>query len=412
MGLDWDRIRSKRAPNLHGWVKNDVSYIWETPNLLYLCDGAPAIEQIPVDHLRQAHADAWEEAKSILSYGESLGHQPLRQSIARRMGVRSADVSPDQVLVTNGSQQGLDLIARALFDRGDVVVVEGPTYFGALQAFDAYEVEYRVAPLDEQGLIPEELERLLAAEPRPKALYTVPTFQNPTGVSTSPDRARRIVDIAREANVAIIEDDPYGEIYFGTQPPAPLRAIDTDVIYLGTFSKTLAPALRMGWMVAPPEIFPLLANSKEAVDIMSDRFVQRAVASTDANGWLDAHLDEARVFYRKRRDTMLAALEREMPDYVTWTRPEGGFFLWVTLPEDIVADDVLRASLSYTVGFLPGSCFYPDARPDSSFRLAYPTSSKEQVDFGINRIGRAIRDVVGNRVTSPDSRSGLVTTNR
>ncbi|HUG14215.1 MAG TPA: PLP-dependent aminotransferase family protein [Thermomicrobiales bacterium] len=408
MGLDWERLRARRAPSLHGWVKTDVSYIWDTPNLIYLCDGAPAIEQVPIDFLRQAHADAWEDARSIMSYGESLGHQPLREAIGRHMGARGAEVSAELVLVTNGSQQGLDLIARALFDRGDIVIVEGPTYFGALQAFDAYEVEYRVASLDEHGLIPEALERLIAEEPRPKALYTVPAFQNPTGVSTTPERSRRIVEIARSANVAIIEDDPYGDIYFGGAAPAPLRAIDPDVIYLGTFSKTLAPALRMGWMVAPAEIFPLLANSKEAVDIMSDRFVQRAVASAASNGWLERHLNGARAFYRERRDTMLAALEREMPDGVSWTRPDGGFFLWVTLPDGIDAEDVLKASLTRGVGFLPGSCFYPDARIDSSFRLAYPTSPKERVDVGIQRIGLAIRDVLSGSETSRAVESGLV----
>lgn len=407
MGLDWERLRARRSPNLHGWAKNDVSYIWETPNLIYLSDGAPAIEQVPIEQLRQAHAHAWEDARSIISYGESLGHQPLREAIAGRMADRGAIVDPEDVLVTNGSQQGLDLIARALFDRGDIVVVEGPTYFGALQAFDAYEVDYRVAPLDEHGLIPEELERLLAQEPRPKAIYTVPTFQNPTGVSTTPERAQRIVEIAREANVVIIEDDPYGDIYFSATPPSPLRAIDAEVIYLGTFSKTLAPALRMGWMVAPGAIFPLLSNSKEAVDIMSDRFVQRAVTSTAANGWLDAHLNEARVFYRERRDVMLAALEREMPQGVNWTRPEGGFFLWVTLPAGTVADDVLRASLKRGVGFLPGSCFYPDCRPDNSFRLSYPTSSRENVDAGVHQIGLAIREVI-DRAPDPVDRSSVL----
>lgn len=394
MGLDWEKLRARRAGSLHGWAKNDVSFIWETPNLIYLSDGAPALEQIPVDRLRQAHAHAWEEAHSILSYGESLGHQPLREIIASRMAGRGAAVGAEQVLVTNGSQQGLDLIARAMFDPGDVIIVEGPTYFGALQAFDAYEVDYCVAPMDDHGLIPEELARILESEPRAKALYTVPTFQNPTGVSTTPERAQQIVDIARAANIVIIEDDPYGDIYFGETPPAPLRAVDPNVIYLGTFSKTLAPALRMGWMVAPDEIFTLLAHSKEAVDIMSDRFVQRAVASTAGDGWLDGHLNEARGFYRERRDIMLAALEQEMPDGVTWTRPDGGFFVWVTLPTGIVADDLLRASLSRGVGFLPGSCFYPDCRPDHSFRLSYPTSSREAVETGVHRIGLAVRDIL------------------
>jgi 2-aminoadipate transaminase len=394
LGRDWTRLRSRRAESIHGWTKVDISHIWETPDLIYLCDGAPAAEQVPVARLRQAHADAWEDAHEILAYGESAGHEPLRETIATSMALRGSTVDPAHVLVTNGSQQGLDLIARALFDRGDVVVVEGPTYFGALQAFDAYEVQYRIAPLDDEGLIPEALEELFQAVPRPKALYTVPTFQNPTGVTTSPERAQRIVDLAREYNVAIIEDDPYGDIYFGDDPPRPLRAFDDEVIYLGTFSKTLAPVLRMGWMAAPAALFDILAWGKEAIDIMSDRFVQRAVARTASDGWMEAHLSEARVFYRQRRDTMLTALEREMPNGVTWTRPEGGFFLWVTLPNGIVADDALRVALRHGVGFLPGSCFYPDARPDTSFRLAYPTSPQETVDEGVRRLGLALREIL------------------
>lgn len=394
MSRNWDLLLSRRAPSLHGWVKIDVSEIFETPGVIYFGDGAPAKEQWPVQRLQQAHADAWEDAYDALSYGESLGHGPLRSMITERMATRGASVDPETVLVTNGSQQGLDLISRVLFDPGDVVVVEGPTYFGALQAFDAYEVDYRVAPMDEQGIIPEQLGPLLLAEPRPKALYTVPTFQNPTGVTLPPDRRARVIDMARRANVAIIEDDPYGEMYFGDAPIPPLRALDAEVIYLGTFSKTLAPALRMGWMAVPERLFPLVANSKEAIDIMSDRFVQRAVVGAAADGWLDHQLEAARGFYRQRRDFLLAALEREMPTDVSWTVPEGGFFNWVTLPEGTTAEDLLPIALQHKVGFLPGSVFYPNPRPQRSFRLSYPTMDEETIDEGISRLGDAVRDLL------------------
>ncbi|MGH9174429.1 MAG: PLP-dependent aminotransferase family protein [Vicinamibacterales bacterium] len=394
MSRDWDALLAKRAPSLHGWVTIDVSEIFETPGVIYFGDGAPAKEQWPVERLRQAHADAWEDAYEILSYGESLGHQPLRETIAGRMAARGAPVDAETILVTNGSQQGLDLISRALFDPGDIVVVEGPTYFGALQAFDAYQVSYRVAPMDANGMIPELLEPLLSQEPRPKAIYTVPTFQNPTGATMPPERRTRIVEIARQANVAIIEDDPYGEIYFTSEPIPPLKAIDPDVVYLGTFSKTLAPALRMGWMAVPPALFELVANSKEAIDIMSDRFVQRAVVGAAADGWLDRQLVDARAFYRERRDNLLAALEREMPPEVSWTTPEGGFFNWVTLPDGATAEELLPVALRHRVGFLPGSCFYPEPRPQRSFRLSYPTMSKAAIDEGMQRLGTAVRELL------------------
>ena len=394
MNLEWDRIKSRRTADIHGWIKvisPDIDRIWTTPGLIYLGDGAPNKEQMPIKRMRQAHADAWEEPASALSYGDSLGYQPLRETIASRMAARGVHVSADQILVTNGSQQGLDLTARVLFDPGDVVVVEGPTYFGAMQAFDSYGITYRVAPMDEYGLIPDELEPLLRAEPRPKALYTVPTFQNPTGVTLPEERRGRILAMARELNVAVIEDDPYGEISFTEQPVHPLRALDPDVIYLGTFSKTLAPALRMGWVAAPPEIFVKLAHSKEAIDIMSDRFVQRAVVRTTENGWLDHHLEGARDFYRLRRDAMLAALEREMPDGVSWTRPDGGFFLWVNLPDGMTAEALLPVAIDHGAGFLPGSCFYPTPEPQRSFRLSYPTLSPETIDEAIHRLGNAVK---------------------
>jgi 2-aminoadipate transaminase len=277
-----------------------------------------------------------------------------------------------------------------------VVVVEGPTYFGALQAFDAYQVAYRVSPVDEHGLDPDNLEPLLFSEPRPKALYTVPTFQNPTGVTLTDERRRRVAELARAANVAIIEDDPYGEMYFGETPAIPFRAVDSDIVYLGTFSKTLAPALRMGWMVVPPAIFEPIANSKEAVDMMSDRFVQRAVYRAIGDGWLDHHLVGARSFYRRQRDTMLRALEREMPAGVSWTIPDGGFFLWVTLPDGHMSEALLKHALQRGVGFLPGSCFYPDPQPNPSFRMSFPTLPPDVIDEGIRRLALATRDLLGS----------------
>lgn len=396
MPLAWERVLAKRAPHLHAYVKVDLDKIWDTPDLIFFGDGAPAPSQMPVARLRQAHADAWEDAAGNLSYGEGHGYPPLREWIAARMAARGVPgVDPRYVFITNGSQQGLDLIARALFDPGDVVIVEGPTYFGALQAFDAYQVRYLVAPVDDEGLDPVALEPLLFSEPRPKALYTVPAFQNPTGVTIPPARRERIAALAREANVAIIEDDPYSELFFGDQPVAPFRAIDPDIVYLGTFSKTLAPALRIGWMVVPPAIFAPIANSKEAIDMMSDKFVQRAVHRTVGDGWLDLHLAGARAFYRAQRDRMLAALAREMPDGVTWTVPHGGFFLWVTLPDGATSEALLDRALRHGVGFFPGSCFYPEPDPHPGFRLAYPTLSPEQIDEGVRRIGHATRELLG-----------------
>lgn len=392
---DWDRLLARRTSGIHAWTKVDVNYIFTTPGVIYFGDGAPSRTMMPIHELRQAHANAWEEAADILSYGESLGHQPLREVIAERMAMRGSSVNPDTVLVTNGSQQGLDLIGRVLLDEGDVVVVEGPTYFGALQAFDAYGVQYRVADVDEQGLIPEALEAAFRMEPTPKVLYTIPTFQNPTGSTLAEERRQQVINLAREYGVIIVEDDPYGEMYFGDEGSAPLRALDDHVVYLGTFSKTLAPALRMGWMAVPERLFQALAHSKEAIDIMSDRFQQRAVTQVAQSGALDTRLDDARAYYRGRRDHLLAALQRECGEWLTWTQPQGGFFLWASVPEGRTSEELLDVALQHKVGFLPGSCFFPDPQPHRGFRLAYPTMDDATIDTGMQRLGAALREVFG-----------------
>lgn len=393
MTLHWDQVVAKRAGKLAPSAFGDLDGIGDVSKLIFFSGGTPPTDQLPISRLRQAISDAWEEAQGILYYGESQGHQPLREAIAGRMASRGADVMPDQIMITNGSQQGLDLIARTLFDPGDTVVVEGPTYFGAMQAFDAYEVSYVTAPVDDNGLVPESLEPLLAATPRPKAIYTVPTFQNPTGVTISPERRQQVIELSRAYNVPIIEDDPYGELYFAGNAIPPLRALDSDVIYLGSFSKTLAPALRMGWMVMPGALSAPLLNSKEAVDIQSDRFVQRAVTSTIADGWLDHHLGHARNVYAERCNRMLAALAREMPEGVRWVKPGGGFFIWLQLPEDVSSNRLLPVAGQHGVAYLPGSAFFPDRRPEPALRLGFSTLPLEEIDEGIARLGKATRSL-------------------
>lgn len=394
MTFSWDRVVAGRSPRIAPLAFSDLESIRDVEDLIFFAGGTPPIDQLPIARLRQASADAWEEAEGILYYGESQGHEQLRQLIAQRMTARGAQTDPAHVLVTNGSQQGLELISRTLFDPGDVVVVEGPTYFGAMQVFDAYEVSYRTAPVDEDGLIPEALEELLRQEPRPKAIYTVPTFQNPTGVTISPERRKQIIELSLRYTVPIIEDDPYGELFFPGSETPPLRALDDNVVYLGSFSKTLAPALRMGWMVMPEAIIPPLVNSKEAVDIQSDRFVQRAVVRACADGWLDAHLDEARALYHQRCQRILAALEREMPQGTRWTTPHGGFFLWVTLPGEITSNALLPTAGKHGVAYLPGSAFYPDRRKEPTLRLGFSTLPEDRIDEGIRRLGCAVREVL------------------
>ncbi|CAN5567928.1 PLP-dependent aminotransferase family protein [soil metagenome] len=393
-GITWDQLKAHRAAALRPSPFVDLRPMMKTEGLIFFGGGAPPPERVPVERLRQSALDVWEDARDIAVYAESDGHLPLRELICQRMAMRGVEVEAERILVTNGSQQGIDLIARALFDPGDRVVVEGPTYFGALQAFDPFEVEYLVAPVDSKGIIPEELDRLLATNERVKAIYTVSIYQNPTGVTVSPDRRQQILDIARNAGVAIIEDDPYGELTFEDRPPRPLVADDPDVVYLGTFSKTIMPALRIGWMVFPPALGAVLLDGKEAVDIQSDRFVQRMIVGACQNGWLDQHIAESISLYRQKAETMIDALNREMPEGVRWNRPAGGFFLWLELPDRLTARALLPYAIENRVGFLPGYFFYPDRRNTSAVRLGFTTLSDERIEEGIARLGRAIREAL------------------
>lgn len=394
MSLQWDRVVASRSANLPPSPFNGLEAVRKIPGVIYFAGGTPPLEMLPVHRLRQAVADSWENPGTILHYGESQGYPGLLDVISQRMAQRGAPVDPARLMVTNGSQQGIDLIARTLFDPGDFVVVEGPTYFGAMQVFDCFEVNYRTVEIDSEGLILEQLEAAFAAEPTPKALYTVPTFQNPTGVTISMERRKKIIELSKKFNVPIIEDDPYGELHFAGNETPPLFALDDDIIHLGTFSKTLAPSLRMGWMVMPEPLIPTLVNSKEAVDIQSDRLVQRAVVSAIEDGWLDQHLTEARELYAARCQRMLDGLAREMPEGTRWITPGGGFFVWVLLPDGLTSNELLPIAGEHGVAYLPGSAFYPDQRHEPALRLGFSTLPEAEIDEGIRRLGKATADAL------------------
>jgi 2-aminoadipate transaminase len=361
------------------------------PDMIFFGGGTPARELIPVERLRQAAALAWADAPAALDYGEVPGYRPLRELIAARMAAQGMTVDPDHLVVTNGSQQGIDLVARLTLDPGDEVAIEAPTFLGALHTFAAYEVGFLPIPVDDHGLRVDALERALRDRPRPpKLLYTIPTFQNPAGVTLAPERREEVLALARAHDVLVVEDDPYGELRYDGAPLPPLRALDPAVVYLGTFSKTIAPGLRAGWVAAPPDLVPLLLSAKESADIHNERITARTVYHT-AHGFLDGHLDGARAVYRRRRDALLAALRERMPPGVTWSRPEGGFFVWLQLPGDRTADDLLPTAAEHGVTYLPGSWFYPDARPRPALRLNFSTLPEDRIAEGVRRLARVIR---------------------
>jgi len=388
--------RRSRAFETSPWSEA-AELVGRHPDPIYFGNGAPSVEAQPLQRLQWAAAKAWSEVGGSLDYGELSGFAPLRDHIVDRMSVRRITAGPDDIMVTSGSQQGIDLIAKLMLDPGDSIVVEGPTYIGAMQTFDAYEARYLTCSVDEHGLRIDELERILkAANPAPKLLYTVPTFQNPTGYSLSAERRAALLALADDYGVVVVEDDPYGEIYFTDRPPEPaLRAWSDRVIYLGSFSKTIAPGIRVGWTAAPPEMMELLLMAKEGADIHSNRVMTRTVYHT-ATDFLDDHAVIIRRLYRDRRNTLVSALDAHMPPDVKISRPEGGFFVWCELPEGYSARGLLEIAAGFGVGFLPGSWFYPTGGGgQNGFRLSYSSLPMDRLTEGARRLGEATKAMLG-----------------
>ncbi|RYF38539.1 MAG: PLP-dependent aminotransferase family protein, partial [Comamonadaceae bacterium] len=300
------------------------------------------------------------------------------------------DVDPAQVLITTGSQQGLDLVAKVMIDAGSRILVETPTYLGALQAFSPMEPEVVSVASDQDGV---DLEDLAGKAEGARFLYLLPNFQNPTGRTMTEARRAALSAEAARLGLPIVEDNPYGDLWFDTPPPAPLTARNPDgCIYLGSFSKVLAPGLRLGFLVAPKAIFPKLLQAKQAADLHSPGFNQRMVAEVMKDGFLDRHVPTIRALYKSQRDAMLAAMQREMPAEVEWNTPAGGMFLWARLPEGVEAVELLPRAVDKGVAFVPGAAFYADQADARTMRLSFVTASVEQINIGIAALAAAIRE--------------------
>jgi 2-aminoadipate transaminase len=286
-------------------------------------------------------------------------------------------------------------------DPGDVIIVEAPTFVGALQSFTAYQASYASVPLDDEGMMVDVLQQKIV-ETHPKFMYVLPNFQNPAGVTLSKDRRERLVTLAHQYGVPILEDDPYGELRFEGEHVEPLVVLSArqngqqsgyfegDVIYMSTFSKTLAPGLRLGWVVAPVEVINKLVQAKQGADLHTSTFDQMIAYEVVSDGFLDEHVKEIRETYRQRRDAMLAAMDQRFPDGTTWTRPQGGLFLWVRLPEGVDCEELIKEAIEQKVAFVPGTAFYADGRGHDSLRLTFATCPADRIEEGINRLGKAI----------------------
>lgn len=363
------------------------------PDIIYFGGGVPSHELIPVDRLRAASELAWGDAPSALDYGETAGYRPLRNLIADRMTAQGTPVEADQIIITNGSQQGIDLAGRLLLDPGDSLVVEAPTFIDAIRTFDSYEIDFLEVPVDKDGMRIDDLREVLQSAPKlPKAIYTIPTFQNPTGTSLSLERRHELLAVAREYGLPVIEDDPYSELRYDGAPLPSLRSLDPGVIYLGTFSKTIAPGLRVGWVAAPDDMVDLFRMAKEGNDISTPRMMTRVVYHT-AEGFLDNHVERVNEIYRARRQVLLERLAAEMPSEFSWSRPAGGFFVWMTVPESIDTVELLPEAARNGVIYLPGTGFYANPSPEGrrTLRLNFSALTEDRIREGVTRLASVLR---------------------
>ncbi len=391
---------AERAAAMNPSAIREILKITERPGILNFAGGLPSPETFPVAAMREACATVLAEgspvAKPSLQYASSEGLPELRQWVATELGKQGARVSPDQVLITTGSQQGLDLVAKVLIDEGSRVLVETPTYLGALQAFTPMQPRFASVPSDAGGVSVQGLREALQKGELPRFIYLLPNFQNPTGRTQDEARREQVLAVCREHALPIVEDNPYGELWFDAPPPAPLLARWPEgVIYLGSFSKILAPGLCLGYVIAPPQLYPKLLQAKQAADLHTPGFNQRVVAEVIQDGFLDRHVPTIRARYHAQRDAMLAALAQHMAGLdVQWTRPVGGMFVWVTLPAGLNAQALLPAAVEAGMAFVPGAPFYADHADPRTLRLSFVTATPEQIERGMAALAQVVRAAV------------------
>ncbi|GAB4434864.1 MAG: PLP-dependent aminotransferase family protein [Anaerolineae bacterium] len=403
MPISWTHRYAQRTQRMTSSAIRELLKVTEQPDMISFAGGLPAPEIFPVEEMAVAADRVLRDfGPQALQYSTTEGYRPLREWVAQHTAP-SLTISPDNILITSGSQQALDLLGKIFINPGDRLVIEAPTYMGALQAFNAYEAEYVAVPSDEQGMITAALEPALQASP--KLIYTMPTFQNPTGVTLTLERRQQLVELAQRYGVPIIEDDAYGELRFEGEPIPKILEIggsgssggdyDGSVIYLSTFSKTLAPGLRLAWIVAPLEVIRKLVQAKQGADLHSATFNQMIAYEAVRDGFLQQHLPVIRRVYRERREVMLAALAEHFPPETHWTRPDGGLFLWVTLPPGISGVALLPAALAANVAFVPGASMFPNGGGENTLRLNFSNATPAQIREGIARLGRVLAEQLG-----------------
>ncbi len=400
MQTPWEHRFAQRTQRIKSSAIRELLKLTENPEVISFAGGLPATEVLPVDEIQDAVARVLKDrGKYSLQYGSTEGYLPLREMVGRHTARYGIDISPENIMITSGSQQALDLLGKIFINRGDRIVVEAPTYLGALQAWNAYGAEYVPVPSDEDGMITDELEKALRTGP--KFIYALPNFQNPTGSTLTMERRVRLVELADRYGVPIVEDDPYGQLRFEGEHLPSLVVIDNklhtnngsytgNVIYLSTFSKILAPGLRLGWVIAPGVVIRKLVMAKQGTDLNSATFNQVLAHEVGQHGFFDRHVKEICDIYRERRDVMLDMLSELMPPGVYWTHPHGGLFLWAELPEGMNTTTLFPEAVAQKVAYVPGESFFPCGGGENTMRLNFSYSRPELITEGMTRLANVI----------------------
>lgn len=384
---------ARRMNNLSVSAVREILKVTEQPDVISFAGGLPAPELFPTHPMALAYAEVFAESgQAAMQYSTTEGWLPLREWLSNRMKLRQIDRDPNRILITSGSQQGLDLVTRIFVDPGDEIIVENPCYLAALQAFNSYEARLVAVDTDDDGIRIDQLERALQRS-KPKFMYIVTDFQNPKGICLSLDRRMQVLELANRYRVPILEDDPYGELRYRGEWVPSLAALDTTgiVIHLGTFSKTLSPGMRIGWVSASDEIIRSLVIAKQGADLHTNTIQQRVVARLLERFEFDEHISMLCKVYGERSATMISSLDRHFPEGSRWTRPDGGLFLWIELPEALTGESLLEEAKHERVAFVPGAAFYA-ANPKQNFiRLNFSNSKPELIEEGVKRIAGILK---------------------
>lgn len=402
MHTSWEHRFASRTAGMKSSFIRELLKVTDQPDMISFGGGFPAAELFPLEQVKAACDKVLtEKGQKALQYTTTEGYNPLRQWIADDANKAGINVTLDNVLITTGSQQALDFVGRIFINRGDRVLVESPTYLGALQAWNAYGPTFVTIATDENGMVTDQLDTLIRQNI--KFMYVLPNFHNPLGVTLAGDRREKLIDLAMRFSVPIVEDDPYGKLLFEGDPLPPLVVLDEakhpgdgnvfsgNVIYTSTFSKILAPGLRIGWVIAPPEVVHKMVQAKQGADLQSSTFDQYLAYELVRSDWLPGHIETIRRVYKERRDAMLQAFNDFMPEGTSWTTPKGGLFLWLRLPEGCDTVTLFPRAVEEKVAYVPGAPFYPNGGPGNTMRMNFSACNPETIREGVRRLSVMIK---------------------